>query len=160
MKTVNWHTIAEVERTSPKGKYQSFCKNVSVALGAANPAVGAEGDAHPFDLQMRRLPPGKSVCPYHSHTTQWELFVVMSGTATVRRNGETHQVKAGDVFIHPPGTTHQITNSSVNEDLVIQIIADNPSMDLCHYPDSGKYGTRPLAKWFRMTEIDYFDGEE
>jgi uncharacterized cupin superfamily protein len=159
MKTVNLHEMTEVERASPKGKYQSFCKNVSVALGAPL-NLGDAGDRHPFDLQIRRLPPGKSVCPYHSHTTQWELLVVMSGSAMVRRNGENHAVKAGDAFVHPPGTAHQITNASTTEDLVIQIIADNPPMDFCHYPDSNKFGTRPLAKWFRMQEVDYFDGEE
>lgn len=159
MKTTNLNDLPEEERKSPKGKYQSFCKSVSVALGAPK-HTGEPGEPHPFDLQIRRLPPGKSVCPYHSHTTQWELFVVMSGTATVRRNGETHQVGPGDAFVHPPGTAHQITNSSATDDLVIQIIADNPPMDLCHYPDSGKYGTRPLAKWFRLQEVDYFDGEE
>jgi uncharacterized cupin superfamily protein len=159
MKTVNLHELPEDERKSPKVKYQSFCKNVSVALGARQ-FVNSPGEAHPFDLQIRRLPPGKSVCPYHSHTTQWEMFVIVSGMAIVRRDGETHAVKAGDVFIHPPGTAHQITNSSATEDLVIQIIADNPAMDLSYYPDSKKFGTRPLAKWFRMEEVDYFEGEE
>jgi uncharacterized cupin superfamily protein len=159
MKIVNLHTLPEVERSSPKGKYSSFCKNVSVALGGPA-AIGEPGDAHPFDLQIRRLPPGKSVCPYHSHTTQWELFVILTGTATVRRDGQQYAVKAGDAFMQPPGVAHQITNSSATEDLVIQIIANNPPMDLCHYPDSNKYGSRPLTKWFRLQEADYFDGEE
>jgi hypothetical protein len=33
-------------------------------------------------------------------------------------------------------------------------------VDVFHYPDSGKYGVRPLGKYFRLTEVDYFDGEE
>jgi uncharacterized cupin superfamily protein len=160
MKIVNLRDIPEIERKSPKGKYQSLCKNVSVALGAANPAVGAQGDAHPFDLQIRRLPPGKSVCPYHAHVNQWELFVIRSGTAAVRRDGEVFQVHAGDVFIHPPGTAHQITNTSATDELVIQIIADNPPLDICRYPDSNKWAHSHTRTFFRMTEVDYFDGEE
>ena len=159
MKLINLQQLPEEERKSPKGKYHSFCKDVSVSLGAPQ-HIGGPGEPHPFDLQIRRLPPGKSVCPYHAHTTQWELFVVVSGTGTVRRDGAIHTVRAGDAFIHSPGTAHQITNASATEDLVVQIVANNPPMDLCHYPDSGKYGTRPLAKWFRLQEADYFDGEE
>jgi uncharacterized cupin superfamily protein len=158
MKTVNLHDLAELERKSPKGRYQSFCKNVSQALGAAAP--GIPGDAHPFDLQIRRVPPGKSVCPYHSHTTQWELFVIVSGTATVRRDGNVHHVKAGDVFIHPPGIAHQLTNAAATEDLVVQIIANNAPLDVWHYPDSGKWGHSHTRTFFRLTEADYFDGEE
>ena len=55
---------------------------------------------------------------------------------------------------------HQITNTSATEDLVVQIIANNPPMELCHYPDSNKYGVRPLVKVFRAQDVDYFDGEE
>jgi uncharacterized cupin superfamily protein len=86
--------------------------------------------------------------------------MILSGQATVRRDGETHSVAAGDAFVHPPGTAHQITNSSATEDLSFYIIADNPAVDVFHYPDSNKYGTRPLGKYFRVQEVDYFDGEE
>lgn len=160
MKIVPLQSIPEIERQSPKGKYQSFCKNVSVALGAANPAAGAKGDAHPFDVQIRRLPPGKAVCPYHSHSSQWEMFVIISGTARIRREGQEFSVKAGDVFVHPPGIAHQITNSSATDDLVVQIVADNPAVDVCRYPDSNKWGYGPTRTFFRITEVDYFDGEE
>ena len=83
-----------------------------------------------------------------------------SGTAAVRRNGEVHTVGAGAAFVHPPGTAHKITNASTTEDLVVTVVADNPPVDVFHYPDSGKYGVRPLGKYFRLTEVDYFDGEE
>lgn len=159
MKKINLHALPEEEQRSPKGKYQSFCKNISVALSARR-RVNEPGERHPFDLQIRRLPPGKSVCPCHSHATQWELFLIVSGAAIVRHDGETHPVAAGDVFIHPPGVAHKITNISATDDLVVQIIADNPEADVCHYPDSGKYGTRLIGKYFRITEADYFDGEE
>ena len=159
MKTVHVPALAEVEQRSPKGKYQSFCKNISVALGARR-RVTEPGEAHPFDLQIRRLPPGASVCPYHSHAAQWELFVIISGEGNVRRDDAVHVVKAGDAFVHPPGTAHQITNASSTDDLTFYVIADNPPVDVFHYPDSNKYGARPLGKYFRLNEADYFDGEE
>jgi uncharacterized cupin superfamily protein len=159
MKTIHIPSLSEEEKRSPKGKYHSFCKNVSMALGGWQRA-NEPGDPHPFDVQIRRLPPGASVCPYHAHTGQWELFIILSGEAAVRRNGEIHSVTAGDAFMQPPGTAHQITNSSATEDLSFYVIADHPTVDVCHYPDSNKYGTRPLGKFFRMQEVDYFDGEE
>ncbi|MEO7597851.1 MAG: cupin domain-containing protein [Opitutus sp.] len=159
MKKVHIPSLPEDQQRSPSGKFQSFCKNISVALGARR-RVNEPGDAHPFDVQIRRIPPGASVCPYHAHAAQWELFVIVSGQASVRREGETHTVTAGDAFVHPPGTPHQITNASPSEDLLVYIVADNPPVDVFHYPDSKKYGVRPMGKYFRIEEVDYFDGED
>lgn len=159
MKTIDILTLAEEEQRSRTGKFHSWCKNISVAFGARR-RVNEAGEAHPFDLQQRRIPPGAAVCPYHSHATQWELFVIVSGEATVRRDGQTYAINAGTAFIHPPGVAHQIVNRSTTEDLVVFIVADNPLVDVFHYPDSNKFGLRPLGKYFRMVEVDYFDGED
>ena len=146
------------EIRSPGGKFHSFYRNVSVALGGVRNA-GPWADGHPFDLQLRRIPPGASICPFHSHLAQWELFVVRAGTGTVRAGDGAYPVKAGDVFVHPPGEPHQLTNSSA-ADLEVFIVADNPPLDACHYPDSDKWALRPPGKSFRITEVDYLDGEE
>lgn len=147
-----------VEQHSPTKKFHSFCRNISLALGGVRNA-GTWGGGHPFDLQIRRLPPGASVCPYHQHFAQWELFVVLAGTGTVRTSEARTGVKSGDVFFHPPGAAHQIINSG-NTELEVLIIADNPPMDAGYYPDSDKWYLRPPAKLFRITEADYFDGED
>jgi uncharacterized cupin superfamily protein len=146
------------EQHSPTRKFHSFHRNVSVALGGIR-NVGPWGGGHPFDLQVRRVPPGAAVCPFHSHLAQWELFVVNSGTGTVRAGAESHAIKTGDVFIHPPGEPHQLINSGP-VDLEVYIIADNPVLDAFHYPESNKWGLRPPGSYFRLTEVDYFDGED
>jgi uncharacterized cupin superfamily protein len=146
------------EQRSPAGRFHSFSRNISVALGGIRNA-GTWGGGHPFDLQLRRVPPGTSVCPFHAHLAQWELFVVHAGTGVVRAGGERHKVEAGDVFIHPPGEPHQLTNTGAT-DLEVLIVADNPPLDAFHYPDSQKWGLRPPGRYFRMTETGYFDGEE
>jgi len=158
MKKVHIPSIPEEELKSPTGKYHSFCRNISLALGGIR-GTGTWGGGHPFDLQIRRIPPGAAVCPFHSHLGQWELFVVQSGEGTVRAGGETHPVKSGEVFVHPPGEPHQLINSG-KADLVVLIVADNPPLDACYYPDSNKWALRPPGKVFRMTEVGYFDGEE
>jgi uncharacterized cupin superfamily protein len=158
MPRVHFHAVPEEEQRSPAGKFQSFCRNLSLALGGVRNA-GTWGGGHPFDLQTRRIPPGKSVCPFHLHFAQWELFLVRSGRGMVRAGGERHEVRTGDVFLHPPGEAHQLLNTG-DTDLEVLIVTDNPFLDAFHYPDSDKWGLRPPGKIFRLTEVNYFDGEE
>lgn len=146
------------EQRSPSGKFHSFAQNISIALGCPRNA-GLTHGGHPFDVQIRKIPPGAAVCPFHSHLAQWEFFLVRAGTGTVRAGGETHAVKAGDFFVHPPGEPHQLINSGTT-DLEVLIVADNPPLDAFHYPDSDKWGLRPPGIYFRTTPTDYFDGEE
>ena len=151
--------IPEKEMRSPKGTYHSFVRDISLALGSARGSGPWNGDGHPFDLQQRRVPPGAAVCPLHAHSVQWELFVALAGTATVRSGNETHEVRAGDVYIQPPGTPHQTRNTS-SADFVFYVIADNPPAESIYYPNSNKWAIKPEKKIFRMVEVDYLDGEE
>lgn len=146
------------EAKSPGGKFHSFFRNVSVALGGIRNG-GLSVGGHPFDVQIRRIPPGAAVCPFHSHLAQWELFLVQSGTGTVRAGEVSETVRAGDVFVHPPGEPHQLINTG-SVDLEVLIVADNPDLDAFYYPGSNKWGLRPPGKYFRITEAPYFDGEE
>lgn len=159
MKKIRLTDLPEEEQKSPTGKYHSFCRNISLALGGIRD-TGPWGGGHPFDLQIRRVPPGAAVCPLHAHVVQWELFVVISGSATIRVDDTTHMVAAGEAFMQAPGTAHQITNTG-SEDFVFYVIADNPPADNTWYPDSRKWMLKPQRKIYRDgTEVDYFDGEE
>jgi len=158
MHTVHIPDLPWEEQHSPSRTFHSFCRNLSLALGGVR-NVGAWGGGHPFDGQLRRVPPGASICPFHLHLAQWDLFVVQSGRGAVRAGAETHAVRAGHAFIHPPGEAHQFTNTG-DTDLLYFLIADNPPVEYCHYPDSGKWGLRESGMVFRATEVDYYDGEE
>lgn len=158
MHHVHVSAVPEEEQRSPFGKFHSFPRNLSLALGGQR-NVGLWGGGHPFDLQIRRLPPGAAVCPFHSHLAQWELLYVLAGSGTVRVADGTHAIRAGEVFVHPPGSAHQLINSS-DRDLEVLIVADNPPLDACYYPDSNKWGLRPPGVFFRLNETEYFDGEE
>lgn len=158
MPRVTISAVAEQELRSPTGKFHSYCRNLSLTLGGIRNA-GTWAGGHPFDLQIRRIPVGAAVCPFHSHLGQWELFVIRSGEGTVRVGDERHTVKAGDVFIHPPGEAHQLINTG-SIDLETLIVADNPPLDGFYYPDSNKWGLRFPSLFFRTTETDYFDGED
>jgi uncharacterized cupin superfamily protein len=73
---------------------------------------------HPFDLEWNRVPPSKRNFPYHAHSAQWELYVVISGKGTVRHKDGTTQVVAGDAFTFGPDEPHQLSNQG-SEDFVI-----------------------------------------
>lgn len=150
--------LAWDRRASPGGRYESFCRDVSLALGAVRNQDVAHG-GHPFDLQYRRLLPGKTICPYHSHSAQSELFLVLAGRAAIRTAAGVSLVEAGEAVFHPPGTTHQTSNPGPDE-LLLLIITDNPPFDSFVYPDSDKHGSRALGIAYRITPVDYFDGEE
>lgn len=158
MHPTNLRDIPEDEQRSPGGKFRSFCRNVSLAVGGLR-NTGTWGGGHPFDVQIRRIPPGAAVCPFHRHFAQWELFVVRSGSGVVRAEQASHPVRAGDAFVHPPGEAHQLTNNGA-VDLEVLIVADNPALDACYYPDSDKWGLRPPGIFFRAEAADYFAGED
>jgi hypothetical protein len=73
MRKINIKDIAEESWTSPKGKFGGASKEISVALGR-KPLSTDLNERHPFDIEICRIPPGKSHCPYHSHSAQWEFY--------------------------------------------------------------------------------------
>ena len=161
MHKVNVNEIEWQERESPKGKFGRKSKNVSVALGRDSESLDL-ARRWPFDLALVSIPKGKMLCPYHSHSAESEMYLVVSGRGKIRdKNGWT-EVGPNDAFFFGPGEAHQLANAG-DEDFVYYVIADNPRGDMCHYPDSGKF-----AVWkengdeviVTATEADYFEGEE
>ena len=161
MRKVNLKDIPEQERVSPKGKFHKSVKDISIALGREKDSFDL-AKRHPFDLALVRIPKGKSFCPYHLHSAESELYLVVSGRGNVRHQSGTIDVSAGDAFFFAPGEAHQLTNAA-DEDFVYYVIADNPRGDSCHYPDSGKFsvwreGLNEVI--VKAKETDYYDGEE
>ena len=156
---VNLTEIEEVNRVSPKAKYELFRKHISLALGGKKDE-GTWGGGHPFDVEHVRLPPGKFNFPFHRHQVQWELFVVIGGKGLVRRDDREFEIREGDCFIQPPGTAHQIRNANQAEDLVYLVIADHPQAEVVYYPDSEKWLFRPPRTIVEVTDVDYYKGEE
>ena len=159
MKKINTNELVEYTWNSPKGKFGSAGREVSEALGR-NPRSTDLRERHPFDVEILRVPPGRSACPYHSHSAQWEFYHVISGTGVVRHEDGTTAIAPGDAFIFQPGQPHQLTNDGA-EDLIVYVVADNPIGESCYYPDSGKWLVRsPESKLIRSEALEYYDGEE
>ncbi|MDR3458735.1 MAG: cupin domain-containing protein [Verrucomicrobiae bacterium] len=159
MRIVNTNQMEELSWSSPKGKFVSAGKEVSEELGR-RPQSTDLMERHPFDVEISRIPPGKTAYPYHSHSAQWEFYHVISGTGSVRHQDGTTPIEPGDAFIFRPGEPHQLTNTGT-EDLILYVVADNPLGESCHYPDSGKWAVRsPERRLVRSEPLDYYDGEE
>lgn len=159
MQKVNSNEVPELHWSSPKGKFGGYGKQISEALGR-DPASTDALVRHPFDIEIARLEPGQTPYPYHSHSAQWEFYHIISGTGKVRDESGITPVTAGDAFLFKPGEAHVIYNDGA-VDLVFYVVADNPSGESCHYPDSDKFIVRsPERRLLRSEPLDYFDGEE
>jgi len=145
-------------QNSPKGTFGLARRSLSIAAGGQKD-IGTWGGGHPFDLEIHRIPPGKINFPLHEHSAQWEAYYILSGSGKVRTPKGKETIKAGDYLVFPPGEAHQLINPGF-EDLTYLVIADQPQADVIHYPDSGKWMTKPQRKVFEMAEVDYFKGEE
>src|SRR6266404_6222150 len=159
MRKVNLNEIKEEPWQSLGGKYAVSFKGISEALGR-EPASLDLGKRHPFDLEWNRVPPGKHNFPYHAHSAQWELYLVIAGKGSVRHENGTTEVVAADAFIFGRNESHRITNSG-EEDLLYYVIAYNPFGKSAYLHDSGKrkmnkLGTERVV--VKGQETDYFDG--
>ena len=162
MRKVNLNEIKEEPWQSPRGKYAVSFKGISEALGRERDSLDL-CKRHPFDLEWNRVPPGKCNFPYHAHSAQWELYLVISGKGTVRHKDGRTEVFPGDAFTFGPDEPHQLINSA-QEDFIFYVVADNPIGESAYYPDSGKWKVNKTSAADRVVvngeETDYFDGEE
>jgi mannose-6-phosphate isomerase-like protein (cupin superfamily) len=159
MLKVNTRDIEEMTWSSPKGKFVGAGKQVSEALGR-KPLSTDLDERHPFDIEILRIPPGKTPYPYHSHSAQWEFYHVISGQGSVRHKDGTTAIATGDAFLFKPNEPHQIINDH-SDDLILYVVADNPIGEHSYEPDSNKWSVSiPGPKRLRSEALDYYDGEE
>ena len=158
MKRINLNQIPWVERKSPKGCYHRFLRDVALAF--KSPKTGPRFRSQPpFEVELVRMPPGVKNFPFHSHATEWEFYLIVSGAATMRAGKKRVTIKAGDCIMNPPGEPHHIINTG-RKDLLYYVIANNSPTDVWHYPDSNKWGSPTIRKTFRLQVTHYLDGEE
>jgi len=111
------------------------------------------------------LPPGKSSYPYHYHTTNEEVFYIISGEGILETSDGERTISAGDIIVCPVGErgAHRLTNSSETEDLVYLDVDTNNTPDIAYYPHSGKLGIRAAGGVhdnYRIGgDVDYYHDE-
>lgn len=158
MLKINLSAVPVDECISPKQRYHSFAQDISQAMRQNNGGK-SKPNAFPFEVSLVRLPPRAANWPFHSHSAQWEFYMIVTGRGKLRTVTGENEVREGDCFAHPPGEPHQIINSGAT-DLLYYVIADNPVSDACYYPDTGKWSLPGQDKTVRVQPASYFDGEE
>ncbi|MDH6306810.1 putative cupin superfamily protein [Parabacteroides sp. PF5-5] len=121
---------------------------------------GVEPENLNFDV--RRLDPGEFCSAYHFHRYAEELFVMLSGSATLRTPKGLEIVKEGDLIFFEKGETgaHQLYNHTI-EPCTYLDIRTFIGYDVCEYPDSNKIYLAPSAEIFRKdSTVEYFAGEK
>ncbi len=131
-------------------------------FGSRDAEVGLLLGAEKLGYTAVKLAPGQVSCPYHWHTGEEELFVVLAGTPTLRTPKGTFVLRAGDAIAFPTGSggAHRLQNDSAEEAHVLMIANNEETTDSCFYPDSRKHvvgGTPLLAR--DEPALEYFDGE-
>src|SRR5437588_4836801 len=115
MRKVNVKDVECQDRQSPREKFGRRMKSISVALGR-DPESLDLAKRWPFDLALVSIPKGKALCPYHSHSSESEMYLVVSGKGSVRDKDGSTIVTAGDAFFFGPGEAHQLSSAG-EEDL-------------------------------------------
>ncbi|MFP6687728.1 MAG: cupin domain-containing protein, partial [Alphaproteobacteria bacterium] len=83
------------------------------AYGPVGQAIGAQK----LGSRLVVVPPGKRAWQFHLHHANEEMFVILTGTGTLRYGEDRFPLREGDVVAAPPGTgkAHQIVNDSDSE---------------------------------------------
>ena len=112
-----------------------------------------------FDLRL--LNPGQFSAPFHFHRFAEELFMIISGSMTLRTIDGLEIVSVGDLIFFEMGETgaHQFFNHT-SEPCTYLDIRSYIGHDICEYPDSGKILIAPSFEIFlKDSRATYFEGE-
>lgn len=127
-----------------------------------SPRLGQLAESKHLDFYIVSLDPGKYSFPYHFHRAAEELFLILSGEATLRSPEGFEQVTRGDVVFFEEGPTgaHQLYNHG-DAPCVYLDLRTTFGIDVCEYPDSGKINILPFLEVFqRSAQVDYYTGED
>ena len=121
------------------------------------PAMAGLGGT--LGVNQSRCPPGRTVCPFHRHHREDEVFYIQSGRGILRYGDTVREIGPGDCISCPAGgEAHQIANP-FDEDLVYLAIGPNDPHEVCEYPDSGKVMVRSLKTVGVLERTHYSHGE-
>lgn len=115
-----------------------------------------------LNFDVRQLNPGQYSAPYHFHRYAEELFMVISGSATLRTPTGFEIVTSGDLIFFEMGESgaHQLHNHTT-ENCTYLDIRTYIGFDVCEYPDSDKLLIAPTFEIFdKDSQVGYFKGEE
>ena len=115
-----------------------------------------------LNFDLRQLNPGQYSTPYHFHRFAEELFMILSGSATLRTPAGLEVVGSGDLMFFEKGVqgAHQLYNHTAGICTYLDI-RTYTGYDVAEYPDSDKILIAPSFEIYNKdSQAGYFDGEE
>ncbi len=115
-----------------------------------------------LNFDLRELPPKQYSAPYHFHRYAEELFMILSGSATLRTPQGLEIVTSGDLIFFEKGDTgaHQLFNHTPKPCSYLDI-RTYIGYDIAEYPDSDKILIAPTFEIYNKdSQVRYFDNEE
>jgi len=134
--------------------------------------IGWQAGSEQLGASLFEVPPGQATFPYHWHSANEEMLIVLSGRPSLRGPDGWRELTEGEVvaFRVGPEGAHQIVNRS-DEPVRFLVVSQMVAPELNGYPDTGKLGIlgRPpgsrdagdavFAFFNSEDEVDYFEGE-
>jgi uncharacterized cupin superfamily protein len=115
-----------------------------------------------LNFDLRQLNPDQYSAPYHFHRYAEELFMILSGSATLRTPNGLEVVNSGDLIFFEKERTgaHQLYNHTTDPCVYLDI-RTFIGFDVADYPDSNKIFIAPSREIYdRDSQVSYFDGEK
>lgn len=133
--------------------------------------LGWQSGAEKLGVSLYEIPPGEATFPYHAHTANEEILIVLAGRPSLRTPGGWRELPPGEVVAFPVGEegAHQIVNRT-DEPVRAVVVSTMIAPEVNLYPDSGKLMAATRApgavgegfqQAFRRDDAtDYWQGEE
>jgi len=132
-------------------------------------AEAADGDR--IGCSLYELPAGAKSWPYHYHTANEEAIYVLSGSATLRHDGETVRIEAGDYVAFPADESgaHRVVNEGDDSVRYLAMSTMTEPDVTVVYPDSETFGVfvgsppggreeRSLSGYYQIDDtVDYWE---
>lgn len=133
--------------------------------------LGAQAGGEKLGASLFEIPPGEATFPYHVHTANEELLIVIEGRPSLRDSSGWRVLERGEVVAFRAGEegAHQVANRS-DEPVRVLVVSTMVAPEVNLYPDSDKVMAATRApgaagegfqEAYRRSEAtDYWDGEE
>jgi uncharacterized cupin superfamily protein len=142
--------------------FEEYKSRIPEFLWHTSPRLAEISNAEHFQFDIRSLDPGKFSFPYHFHRAAEELFVILSGEATLRSPKGFQKLSEGDIVFFEQGGegAHQLYNHNDSPCIYLDL-RTTLGIDVCEYPDSGKVNILPNIEVFESSSsVNYYKGEE
>jgi uncharacterized cupin superfamily protein len=137
--------------------------------------LGRAAGSERTGLKLYDVRPGKLMNPPHAHSAEEEVFVVLEGDGTFllwphpraaaeperfASSHEEHAIRGGSTIAVRPGLGRPTALRAGAGGLRVLAYGTREANDVTYYPRSGKVMLRGVGVVGRLTQLDYWEGED